>query len=268
MENTKPHASQIRYGSGDNRVDKTLKRSVLSFSDYAVASTAADTLPDGQQIEAPNAAGRLSRFSVQSGVLVFKDFAPDAIRMQSYSAIGNYTGSAQAIDITTPGISGRWNCRGVVPGVVADYGTKLIDALGRLWERDFSGPWRFEWFGAKGDKVTDDSDIISSVLNQAKGAVVITAGKGFRIDGYSLRATTALVSGTDTSQVTVTHPITFPKLPAVNVSAYDNPGASGYWLPLGRATSTSVIVYSKKLEAGNAFTGNMNLQIDASLKEF
>lgn len=53
------------------RVDKA----ILSYPDYAAASAAAATLPDGQEIKAPNSDGRLSLFKVQSGGLVFASLA-------------------------------------------------------------------------------------------------------------------------------------------------------------------------------------------------
>lgn len=51
---------------------------LLVFDDYAAASAAAASLPDGQEVEAPNVDGRISRFDVQSGTLVYKSLAADA----------------------------------------------------------------------------------------------------------------------------------------------------------------------------------------------
>ena len=60
-------------------IDKArLDSAVLSYPDYATAAAAAATLPGGQVIEAPNADGRLSRFDVQSGTLIYKSLAADA----------------------------------------------------------------------------------------------------------------------------------------------------------------------------------------------
>lgn len=44
-------------------------KAVLSYPDYAAASAAAATLPDGQVVEAPNADGVVSTYTVQAGVL-------------------------------------------------------------------------------------------------------------------------------------------------------------------------------------------------------
>lgn len=149
---------------------------VLSFPDYAAASAAADGLPDGQGIEAPNADGRLSIFEVQSGALVFKDFAPDAIRMQSYTALRAYTGRAEAIDISTPGIAGRFN-RDTSDTTTADNGgTVIVDAAGRRWKRAFSGDVHITWFGVDGLATTDDAPKISAAIAAAGKRRVNCAG--------------------------------------------------------------------------------------------
>lgn len=122
-------------------------RAVLSFPDYASAEAAADTLPDGQEVEAPNADGRLSHFEVQSGDLVFRDFAPDAIRMQSYTALRAYTGNAQAVDITTPGVAGRFNRDDSDTTTADNGGTVIVDGYGRRWKRLHNGIVYPEWFG-------------------------------------------------------------------------------------------------------------------------
>lgn len=141
---------------------------LLVFDDYASASAAAATLPYGQEVEAPNAEGRLSRFDVQSGALVFKDYAPDAIRLQSYTALRAYTGRAESVDISTPGIAGRFN-RDTTDTTTADNGgTVIVDGSGRRWKRLYGGPLRVGWFGAVGDGVTDDTAAINSTATAAR----------------------------------------------------------------------------------------------------
>lgn len=54
------------------RVDKA----ILSYPDYAAASAAAATLPDGQNLDAPNASGEPSRWTVSMGGLVFSNYLP------------------------------------------------------------------------------------------------------------------------------------------------------------------------------------------------
>ena len=130
---------------------KFVKNAILSYPDYASASAAAAMLPDGQEIEAPNADGRLSRFEVQGNALVFKDYAPDAIRMQSYTALRAYTGNAQAIDITTPGVAGRFYLDASDTITADNGGTVIVGADGRRWKRSYGWEVDARWFGAKAD---------------------------------------------------------------------------------------------------------------------
>lgn len=123
---------------------------LLVFDDYAAASTAAATLPDGQQIEAPDSDGRISLFTVQSGALMFKDFAPDAIRLESYTALRAYTGKVKAVDITTPGVAGRFNLDAADTVTADNGGTVIVDAQSRRWKRQFTGPVHLKWFELTG----------------------------------------------------------------------------------------------------------------------
>lgn len=123
---------------------------LLVFDDYASASTAAAMLPDGQEIEAPNSDARLSRFEVQSGALVFKDFAPDAIRLQSYAALRTYTGTAQAVDIINHNLSGRFSVDSADTSSTDNGGTLIVDQTGRRWKRSFSGTASWRWFCQEG----------------------------------------------------------------------------------------------------------------------
>lgn len=174
---------------------------LLVFDDYAAASAAAATLPDGQKIEAPNAEGRVSRFDVQIGALVFKDYAPDAIRMQSYLELRAYTGNASAVDITTLGIAGRFNFDSSDTATADNGGTTIVDTSGRRWKRAYSGPAWADWFGAKYDN-TDESAIAAACLS-ATGTLYVPDGKrlvcknlamqnGYRID---VRGSMALPGG-------------------------------------------------------------------------
>ena len=181
MANTKPLASQVKYGSGNNTVDKTLKKSILSFPTLVDAQSAATTMPDGQEIEAPNADGRISRFEVQSGALVFKDFAPDAIRLQSYTALRAYSGGAVVVDITNAGIAGRFS---VVSGdtTSADNGgTLIVDANGRRWQRIYNCPVDPAWFGAL-DNGSDATATWQAAVNSLGiGEVVDGRGRTYTV---------------------------------------------------------------------------------------
>lgn len=187
----------------DRWVD-VVKRAPLIYPDYAAASAAAATLPDGQEIEAPNADGRLSRFAVQSGALVFKDYAPDAIRMQSYAALRNYTGKTLAVDITTRLIAGRFNCLGVVPGAIDDNCTRVIDSLGRLWERSFAGPVYVSWAEGKFDGVVDDTEALRRAANAAYYYGVPLSYAGIRDIGVDANAQIRLRTSTDYGESVIT----------------------------------------------------------------
>lgn len=123
------------------------KRTPLHFATLAEASAAAATLPDGQQIEAPNSDGRLSRFAVQSGAMAFKDFAPDSISLQSYGALRAYTGSATSVRITTSGVAGFFVYDSSDTTSADNGGTVIVGSNGRRWKRLFDGPISVEWFG-------------------------------------------------------------------------------------------------------------------------
>lgn len=159
MANTKPHASQIRYGSGDNRVDKTLKCSVLSFSDYAAASAAAATLPDGQVVEAPDADGRLARYQAQGGVLVFKRMASNVASIMEFGARGD------GIEDDTAAIQTAINTGLVcyVPETSAYFKTtsKLVPVSGG----GLIGPGIIRLVGATTDSVIEATNVDSFVLD-------------------------------------------------------------------------------------------------------
>lgn len=152
-ESAKEEADRAKY-----EADRAFQSAVYGgannlkiFNDYLTASTAAATLPDGQEIESPNADGRLSRFEVQSGALVFKDYAPDAIRMQSYTAMRAYAGNSQAIDITSTGVAGRFYLDESDTTTADNGGTVIVGAAGRRWKRSYSWEVDARWFGAKAD---------------------------------------------------------------------------------------------------------------------
>lgn len=62
---------------------------LLVYPDYAAAAAAAATLPDGQVIESPDAQGKLSRYRVQSGALVFQRLSEYAVYAKDFGAVGN-----------------------------------------------------------------------------------------------------------------------------------------------------------------------------------
>ena len=186
MANTKPLASQIKYGNGTT-VANVLSKSVLSYQSYESVSAAAATLPDSQEVKAPNADGRLSVFEVQSGTLVFKDFASDAILLQSYNELRAYAGKASLFQIAEEGIAGFFRVRPGDSVSVDDGGTLIVLADGRRVERLFSGFADVSMFGAKpiGDTDTDGFDSTAAIQLALESKNSVISGGGLR---YAVKA--------------------------------------------------------------------------------
>lgn len=148
----------------------TLGSALLSYATYAEAEAAAATLPDGQAVKAPDADGRIAEYGVQDGALVFKDYMPDTIRMQSYAALRNYTGKAGSIQFTTPGISGPVY-RDDSDTTSSDNGFDVfVDGAGRRWKRPDTGVALSSWAG---DGVDAINTAIALTLNKR---LIITPG--------------------------------------------------------------------------------------------
>ena len=92
-----------------------------------------------------NAATKLTKVGVTGDATVV-DFA-------TYAQLRSYTGSAVVARITDQYKAGIFlrTSDGVV---YDDYGTRILDGLGRLWMRDFTGPVAIEWWGAIGNSAT------------------------------------------------------------------------------------------------------------------
>lgn len=152
------------------------------FASVAEAQSAAATLPDGSSIIVEGE----SQGHVAAGAYV-PDSGTPAVRLQNYTALGNYAGAAAAVDITSPGIAGRFYRR----GAAAANGVFVIkDALNRSWERaDFTDTIHTAWAGAKGDKTTDDTAALQAVLD-----IAIASAGAYRIaiDGIS-KITSSLI---------------------------------------------------------------------------
>lgn len=72
MANTKPLASQVRYGRGNSTsVDAVLKKSIISYNTKPEAVAAATTFPDGQIIQADGI-----EYVINSGKLQYKTIRP------------------------------------------------------------------------------------------------------------------------------------------------------------------------------------------------
>lgn len=120
-----------------------------------------------------------------------QDVLDNAKAMQNYATLRAYTGRATGVRITTPGIDGFFQRRGTT-GLTDNGGTIIIDALGRAWERLFTGAVNVKWFGAVGgDGAADDTLAIQKALNSIPNAS-FGAGEVFFPDGI-YRITYSLV---------------------------------------------------------------------------
>lgn len=120
------------------RVDKA----ILSYPDYAAASAAAATLPDGQVVVSvgDEVTGVVSGGSISEEQSVYK--------VADYAKIRNYVGRGTRLRVIDPTGTHWWVRRGTRED---NGGTVLKDALSRSWDRENVDHIRAEWFGAVGD---------------------------------------------------------------------------------------------------------------------
>lgn len=78
-------------------------------------------------------------------------------KLKSYAAVRGYSGRATRIEVTKRVIGGIFNLNLFDTTTADNGGTKLRDALGRLWERDTEGVINPAWFGADPTAQTDCS---------------------------------------------------------------------------------------------------------------
>lgn len=122
-----------------------------------------------------------------------------AVHLGSYTALRAYSGGSARVYCTGrenvfDGASG-WFFHDVnnTNGVDND-GTLLVDTLGRRWRRQVIDPALPEWFGAKGDGVTDDTAATQAAVDTVwnAGGGVVYASKG----SYLVTATIDIFKGT------------------------------------------------------------------------
>lgn len=91
MANTKPLASQVKYGN-DTNVDVALKKAQLTYNTYAEALSVANKLPNDQVVIAQDTQ---TRYKVSAGSLVFDAFLPE-------KKLGSFVVPEMFGDTTTP----------------------------------------------------------------------------------------------------------------------------------------------------------------------
>lgn len=111
----------------------------------------------------------------------------EGLPMQSYAAMGAYTGRATGIRITTPGIAGAFRYNAALANT-SNGGTQIAHASGTgAWERLATGDWSVKWFGAKGDNATDDTTAVNAALTASVGRVLVFDPGTYIVDGTLLR---------------------------------------------------------------------------------
>lgn len=93
------------------------------------------------------------------------DLVPINISLNSYDELRAYTGSATSLRISGSLISGVFN-RVSVESPVDNGITRIVDGLGRAWDRDYVGAIFVGWAGSRGDG-TDESFSIQNAIDVA-----------------------------------------------------------------------------------------------------
>lgn len=156
---------------------------VYQFPALGEAQAAAATLPDGASIIVEGE----SQGHVVSGAYVpDKGASSHVAELLGYLELEQYDGLAVSADVTAPGISGRFYRRGTA---AANGGTVIKDALGRSWERDFSGPLNVRWFGADGTLANDATSAIKAAIAALNNTYEASAGIFFPEGVYKVTET-------------------------------------------------------------------------------
>lgn len=99
----------------------------------------------------------------------------------SYAALRAYAGKASAVHIADPLLGGLFS-RDEQDNATADNGvTVIVSTNGKRWKRMFTGAVCVEWFGAKGDGVTNDIAAFVAAMRYAQtvpGSTISYGDKG------------------------------------------------------------------------------------------
>lgn len=158
---------------------------LLVFGGYDSASAAATTQPDGQVLIAEY---DQNIYTVEGGALT--DERP-IVQVNDYAKIRGYDGRATRLKVLDITGGHWWVRRGSAPD---NGGTALVDALGRSWEREFSGRVNVRWFGA--GSTTDDLPLIQSAVNSHPGRIIYFPGGVYNLFGeVHIRADGTTIEG-------------------------------------------------------------------------
>lgn len=131
---------------------------ILIFDDYAAASAAAATLPDGRFIVSDDdeVRGVVSAGAIAQEQSIYK--------VADYAKIRSYTGRGTRLRVVDQTGAHWWVRR----GTAADNGgTVLVDAAGRSWEREYDGAIRVCWFQTVGNGIADDTTALQAAITYA-----------------------------------------------------------------------------------------------------
>lgn len=172
---------------------------ILSFTSLELATAAAATLSDGQEIESPDESGVLTRYKVSGSELVFVDLVADEVALGTYADLRSYGGRARRVCVTglaviaQPNITGNFIRDDSDTATADNGGTVIVDNLGRRWKRVLGGFVNPEWFGAKADGTTNDASAIQSAINNSAGKSVKFSKRTYKCNsGLTLPAYTSL----------------------------------------------------------------------------
>ncbi|WP_225786073.1 tail fiber domain-containing protein [Pseudomonas sp. Marseille-P9655] len=112
----------------------------------------------------------------------------NAFDLYDYAALRAYTGPAQVIHITKKGIEGFFLIDQASQTSVDNTATKIVDAIGRQWNRLYVGAIKFDWFV--------DGDIVDFTYAWEKAIQLNNSGvsKGILLEApsYTTKVTSAL----------------------------------------------------------------------------
>lgn len=170
-----------------------------------------------------NAIGTASAANITYQNSNVKD-ALDAINLPDYAALQAYTGSARSVYITgyltsaaPSGIAGPFTRDDSDTTTASNGGTVIVDALGRRWKRQYSGPVNVQWFGAVGGGVVDDLAAIQAAINA--GQSVYFPAEQYRITAPIKWQNQWLVGAVDNGQLSTARNQTMI-LPSGNFPAF------------------------------------------------